>query len=86
MPPESTPGAPAGEPRVRPRKRTRSRPRSRTQSALVTALDAEREFMDELASGAVPSQRQIRARLHVGQNRAREIHEHLESVVSATAN
>jgi hypothetical protein len=67
-----------------PRRRTRKRTRSRTQSALVTALDAEREFMDELASGAVPSQRQIRARLHVGQNRAREIHEHLESVVSAT--
>jgi hypothetical protein len=84
VPLTALPSPPEGALPRAPRRRTRKRTRSRTQSALVTALDAEREFMDELASGAVPSQRQIRARLHVGQTRAREIHGHLESVVSAT--
>jgi hypothetical protein len=56
--------------------RTRARSRGRTRSAPVDGDAAEREFMAELASGAVPSIRQIRARLHVGQDRARVLHEH----------
>ena len=36
--------------------------------------------MADLASGALPSLRSIRARMHVGQDRARAIREHLESV------
>ena len=46
----------------------------------MSAQDAEREFMADLASGTIPSLRQIRARMHVGQERARAIREHLESV------
>ena len=47
----------------------------------MTALDAESEFVSELASGAVPSIRQIRARLHLGQQRARQVQEHLRSLM-----
>jgi len=58
--------------------RDRSRARSRTGPA--TPQDAEREFMPELAAGAVPSIRQIRARAHVGHPRAVELREHLQRV------
>jgi hypothetical protein len=60
--------------------RTRTRSRSRARSAPVTGQDAEREFVAELAVGALPSLRTIRARLHVGQERARGLLEHLESL------
>lgn len=50
----------------------------------MSALDAEREFMSELAAGALPSQRQIRDRMHVGQDKAREFHAHLETVTTRT--
>jgi hypothetical protein len=60
--------------------RTRTRPPKRTRSAPVDEDAAEREFMAELASGAIPSIRQIRARLHVGQDRARQLREHLALV------
>ena len=59
---------------------TQNRPRSRSRSGPVTAEDAEREFMADMASGAIPSLRSIRARMHVGQERARILREHLESV------
>jgi hypothetical protein len=65
-----------------PASRTRSRSPKRTRSAPVDGDAAEREFMSELASGALPSIRQIRARLHVGQDRARALREHLEALVS----
>ncbi len=48
----------------------------------MTAEDAEREFMPELAAGALPSQRQIRDRMRVGQPKAREFRAHLEAVSS----
>ena len=51
----------------------------------MTALDAEREFMAELASGAVPSLRQICARMHVGDDRAHVLRAHLESLAPAGA-
>ena len=35
--------------------------------------------MTELASGALPSLRQIRARMRVGQDRAQQIRDHLET-------
>ena len=60
--------------------RTRARSRNRARNAPVTGEDAEREFMAELAAGALPSLRQIRSRLHVGQDRARQLREHLESL------
>ena len=60
--------------------RTRARSRNRARNAPVTGEDAEREFMTELASGALPSLRAIRSRLHVGQDRARQLREHLEAL------
>lgn len=62
--------------------RTRSRSRDRVPRASVSTGDCEREFMSELASGAVPSIRQVRARMHVGQPRAVELHDHLERVAA----
>lgn len=63
-----------------PRTRTRSAPASRTRSAPVTETDAASEFMDELARGEFPSIRQIRARLHLGQDRARQVQAHLRTL------
>ena len=45
--------------------------------------EAERVFAAELAAGDVPSIRRIRAELHVGQPRAREIQAHLEKLTPA---
>ena len=49
----------------------------------MTAEDAEREFAAVLASGAVPSIREIRSALHVGQDRGRQIHDHLAALATA---
>lgn len=43
----------------------------------VTADDAEREFASEIASGQVPSLYAIRSRLHVGNDRAKTLRQHL---------
>ena len=56
--------------------------RSRTT---VTAGDAETEFMSELAAGTVPSLRQIRSRLHVGPERAKDLLAHIEDLEKVTA-
>lgn len=45
--------------------------------------EAERVFADEIAAGDVPSIRRIRAALHCGQPRAREIQAHLEKLTPA---
>ena len=45
--------------------------------------EAERVFADELAAGDVPSIRRIRAELHVGQPRARQVQAHLETLTPA---
>ena len=47
------------------------------------APEAERLFAAELAAGNVPSIRRIRAEMHVGQPRAREIQAHLETLTPA---
>ncbi len=75
--------APAPAP-MRTRARPSGAPGKRTRAPTVSATDAESEFMSELAAGALPSIRQIRARLHVGQDRARALHAHLESLTSAS--
>jgi hypothetical protein len=74
--PERAPG--------RSRDRSRSAPGKRPRTAPVTAEEAEREFMTELASGAVPSLRSIRSRLHVGPDRAKALRDHLVSVSTQT--
>jgi hypothetical protein len=85
--PESTQGSNGDRPRTHSPARSRDRspgaPKRRPRSAPVTAEDAEQEFMPELASGAVPSLRQIRARLHVGPERAKALRAHLERVTPA---
>jgi hypothetical protein len=63
-----------------PRTRTRTAPKRRTPAAPVTDTDAEAAFMDELASGSVPSIRQIRARLHLGQDKAQQVQHHLRTL------
>jgi hypothetical protein len=61
--------------------RTASAVRTRTQT--VTDEAAEMHFAADLAAGRVPSARQIKAGLHVGQDRAARIHDHLTAVVTA---
>jgi hypothetical protein len=75
--------APAPEPRPAGRAHPRP-PGERTRTAPVNGADAEREFAPELAAGTLPSLRQIRARLHVGQDRARTLRTHLETVTAHT--
>jgi hypothetical protein len=66
------PGAPA--------RRTRTAPGCRTP---VTTESAEARFAADLAAGTVPSVRQIKAELHVGQDRARDLRDHLTAVADA---
>jgi hypothetical protein len=58
----------------------------RARTAPVTAEAVEEEFMAELLSGAVPSLRQIRSRMHVGPDRAKGLRAHLDSAVRAQQN
>ena len=67
---------------ARTRTRTRPAPGKRSQAAPVTVEDAEREFAAVLASGAVPSIREIRSALHVGQARGRQLHDHLAALAT----
>ena len=80
--------APEPAPRVHP-ERSRSAPGkrtgARTRSAPVSAEDAEREYAAVLASGALPSIREIRSRMHVGQDRARVLREHLAQLAPVSA-
>jgi hypothetical protein len=76
---------PTPAPGPHPAGRTPAAPRTRTRRPAVTAADAEREFAAELAAGVVPSQRAIRARLHVGQDRARQLHGHLSTRAAGPA-
>ncbi len=69
-------------------RRARSAPVSAGVPDRVSALnghghEAERVFAAELAAGDVPSIRRIRAALHVGQPRAREVQAHLETLTPA---
>lgn len=76
--PEAHPGAPGLNGQAHP---NRTRTRKRPPSVPVSGHDAEAEFMTELAAGTLPSLRSIRARMHVGQDRARTFREHLKSVL-----
>ena len=82
--PGSAPEGTRGAHPERTRSRTRTAPGKRSQAAPVTAEDAEREFAAVLASGAVPSIREIRSALHVGQDRGRQLHDHLASLATAS--
>ena len=57
-------------------------PRTRTRP--VSDEAAEMHFGTDLAAGRVPSARRVKAELHVGQDRAARIRDHL-TAVAATA-
>lgn len=76
----AVPRAPERAPGRVPAARTRTAPKRRTPAVPVTETDAEAAFMDELAAGAIPSIRQIRTRLHVGQDRAAQVQAHLRTL------
>ena len=60
---------------------TRTRTQVRTP---VTGADAEAHFAADLASGQLPSARRIRRELKVGQPRAAELRQHLETVTAGS--
>jgi hypothetical protein len=86
---EGAPAIPANEPdaphpgRVRTR---RPRVPARTLRALPDAHpaeeDAERRYAGEIAAGQVPSARQIKRDLHIGQDRATRIHARLAALAT----
>ena len=53
------------------------------QHLTVTAEAAEVHFAADLAEGRVPSARRVKAELHVGQDRAAQIRDHLAAVAAA---
>ncbi len=80
-------GRTPGAPRTRTRTRTPSAPgtRTRSHSGAVSDEAAEMHFAAELADGTVPSQRRIKAELHVGQDRAAQIHARLAALAASDA-
>jgi hypothetical protein len=68
----ATPGEP-----VRPPKPDRSGKRAANRSGRATNEDAEKEFAGEIAGGQVPSIYQVRTRLHVGNDRAKVLRQHI---------
>jgi hypothetical protein len=84
---QAVPGtAPARAPapgRTRTRRKPVRRAPGRTRGA-VTGESAEVHFAADLANGNVPSARRIKSELHVGQDRARQIHDHLTAVTIAS--
>jgi type II secretory pathway pseudopilin PulG len=83
-------GVPDGRTRTAParrtapgstRARTAGTPAARTRA--VTEESAEVHYAAELSAGLVPSRRRIKAELHVGQDRAAQIHDHLAAVATS---
>ena len=90
LPAAPAPRAPKGAPAVRTAPASgRTRPgaprtpdRTRTPAPAVTSEDAEVHFAADLAEGRVPSARRIKADLHVGQDRAAQIRDHLATIAA----
>jgi hypothetical protein len=74
----------ASLPRRKRSTRTRGKRPGKTPRRRVTDSDAEIYFATDLAAGKQISARRIQTEMHVGWDRARELREHLESVLSAT--
>ena len=85
--PQSAPAAGTAPPPGGAPGRTRTRrpgaPRTRAPAAGVSAEAAEVHFAADLAAGRVPSARRIKAELHVGQDRAAQIRDHLAALAAA---
>ncbi len=74
--PGPVPGDASGP--VRPKAANRSgKPAANRSGKPATARDAEEEFAAEIAAGQVPSLYQIRSRLHVGNERAKVLRQHI---------
>jgi hypothetical protein len=89
-PPAGRPAAPAPVPAPARRgrangapARTRTRPAARMRTGAVSDESAEVHFAAALADGHVPSKRRIKAELHVGQDRAARIHDHLAALAAS---
>lgn len=79
--PAAAPGiAPAPAPGRTRRKQVHRTP---GRTGAVTGTAAEVHFAADLAQGRVPSARRIKSELHVGQDRARQLHDHLTAVATA---
>jgi hypothetical protein len=77
-------GAPADRTwRAPGRTRTRPHPHPVREAGAVSHESAEAHFAAVLAAGQVPSQRRIKSELHVGQDRAAQIHHHLATLTAA---
>jgi hypothetical protein len=82
LPPAAAPApksAPAGAPAPA---RTRRKQVHRTSGAVRGAVSAEVHFAADLAAGRVPSARQIKKELHVGQDRATQLRAHLATMAN----
>ncbi len=79
--PEIAPAS--GRTRARRAAAPRAVDRTRAPGLGVRAEAAEVHFAADLAEGRVPSARRIKAELHVGQDRAAQIHDHLATVTAA---
>ena len=74
--PGPVPGDASGP--VRPKAANRSgKPAANRSGKPATGRDAEEEFAAEIAAGQVPSLYQIRSRLHVGNERAKVLRQHI---------
>lgn len=76
------PSASADAPRVQPIATARTTRPSASRKAVTTA-HAERRYAAELASGSLPSMRQIRREMRVGQSKAQALRAHLEAALAA---
>jgi hypothetical protein len=74
--PRPVPDSPAEPVRLRPATRSGKKNANRSGQP-VTGEDAEREFAAEIAAGRVPSLYLIRNRLHVGNDRAKVLRQHI---------
>jgi hypothetical protein len=82
-PSAASPGRQPRRTRARSTAPTGTRGPARARSTALNTDAAEVHFAADLAEGRVPSARRIKAELHVGQDRAAQIHDHLAMVAAA---
>jgi len=68
--------------RTRTRRTTAPRTASAPRTRAVSDEAAEMHFGTDLAAGRIPSARRIKTELHVGQDRAARIHDHLAAIAA----
>jgi hypothetical protein len=80
---ETAPERTAPKPGKRAPSKSKSRAQKRTngRARAATPEEAERIFADDLASGVIPSQREIKSRARCGNEKSRELRAHLLAMV-----